>query len=122
MVIRTIRQVFPSCRVFRENARDEDAVEKEGRDFTNMVIFCTKQQSKLTFRNPVEGDMLKTHSRKAYLMPKHEVLDEDFIGIENASIIRRNDTQELVKHHEKSALGHWSVMRFVLPAKIWESW
>jgi hypothetical protein len=122
VIVRTIRQVFPSCRIFREYPRDEAEVEKQGRDFTNMVIFCIKLGQPITFRQPNARDLLNSPSREAFLMPKHEVRDSDFVAGEDDGILTRNDTQKLVKWHETSALGHWTVMRTVLPSIVWEAW
>lgn len=122
IVVQTIRQVFPTCRIFREHPRDDDNVEKENRDFTNMVIFCTKTGDKVTFRKPTKADLLESPSRDAFLLPKYEVFDADFYEGEDEGILTRNDTQKLIKYHQKSALGHWAVMRTVLPDVIWNSW
>jgi hypothetical protein len=51
------------------------------------------------------------------------VREADFVeGKEGAGILRRNETERLVKWHEMSALGHWAVMRTVLPEEVWEAW
>jgi hypothetical protein len=120
--VQTIRTVFPSCRIFREHPRDEAEVEKNGRDFTNMVIFCTKAQSAITFRKPTARDFLNSPSREAFLTLKHEVKDSDFMAGEGEGILTKNDTQKLVKWHEQSAIGHWTVMRTVVPSLVWENW
>ncbi|KAI7786110.1 spermine spermidine synthase [Diaporthe eres] len=122
IVVHTIKQVFPSCRIFRENPRDEDVIEKEQRDFTNMVIFCVKIDRPVTFRKATAADLLQSRTREHFLVPKHEVTDKDFMAVEEASVLRSNDTAALAKWHEKSALGHWEVMRIVLPDVIWEQW
>jgi hypothetical protein len=123
VVVQTIRTVFPTCRIFREHPRNEDELEKEGRDFTNMVIFCTKRADRpISFRKPTVRDFLNSPTRKAFLLPKHEVLDSDFLAGSDEGILRRNDTKKLARWHEKSALGHWTVMRAVLPSIVWENW
>jgi hypothetical protein len=123
IVVNTIREVFPSCRIFRESAApSKSKLEKDGMDFTNMVIFCKKTSGKLTFKRPVEADFLGSRSRRAFLMPEHEVLDKHIANGEKDGILTKNDTQKLAQWHQKSALGHWEVMRTVLPPKIWELW
>ncbi|KAK3381564.1 S-adenosyl-L-methionine-dependent methyltransferase [Podospora didyma] len=122
VIVQTIRQVFPSCRIFREHPRDEADFEKSQRDFTNMVIFCTKLEKGISFREPTRRDMLNSPSREMFLTPKHEVRDADFLAGEDDGILTRNDTQKLVKWHETSALGHWTIMRTVLPPAVWEAW
>lgn len=88
-----------------------------------MVIFCTKLADReISFRQPGIRDLLNSPSRDAFLMPKHEVKDEDFIVGREDGILTKNDTAKLVKWHSKSALGHWKVMRTVLPPSVWENW
>ncbi|PSR81043.1 S-adenosyl-L-methionine-dependent methyltransferase [Coniella lustricola] len=122
IVVQTIREVFPSCRIYRENARDEAVIEKENRDFTNMVIFCTKTDSPVQFRKITAADLLNSRTREMFLPPRHEVTDKDFRASGAVQTLRNNDTAALEKWHEKSALGHWAVMRTVLPAYVWENW
>lgn len=145
IVVHTIRQVFPSCRIYRENPRDDAEVAREGRDFTNMVIFCVKSSSGglLTFRDVRPADFLQSKTRPHFLPPRHEVRDEDYFAttgeeggkaggkekgereegeVEVVPILRRNDTKALESYHETSALGHWVVMRTVVPDFVWENW
>ncbi|KAJ2906459.1 Polyamine aminopropyltransferase [Zalerion maritima] len=127
LVVRTIKTVFPTCRIFRENPRESDEeLEAHGRgDFTNMVIFCTKSTERgLKFRAMVPEDTLKSKARQAYLMPQNEVTVEDIYGVEgdDGAIVRKNETGRLSVWHEQSAVGHWKVMRTVIPPIIWELW
>ena len=88
-----------------------------------MVIFCTNSAAPVTFRSPKVADFLKSGARKAFLLPKHEVREED-VGrrVEDGGVLSRNDTGRFRGWQEKSALGHWAVMRTVLPKEIWEEW
>ena len=125
VVVQTIRRVFPSCRIFREHPRDEAEVAKTGRDFTNMVIFCTKLADRpVTFRKPGWRDLLNSPSREAFLYPKHEVHESEFVagGVEDGAILTANDTSQLEAWHETSAAGHWKIMRTVLPSQVWLAW
>ncbi|KAI1498808.1 S-adenosyl-L-methionine-dependent methyltransferase [Biscogniauxia marginata] len=127
IVVNTVKEVFPSCRVFREGAPpSEEKLEEEGRDFDNVIIFCTKSSSggkeAITFRKPVEADYLQSLARKAYLLPQHEVPDSAFSTHDEVGILRANETEKLAKWHDQSALGHWAVMRTVLPKEIWQLW
>ncbi|KAK1759527.1 polyamine aminopropyltransferase [Echria macrotheca] len=129
VVVKTIRHVFPTCRIFREHPRDDDSVARHATDFANMVIFCTKlppsQNHQITFRDPTPRDLLNSPSRDAFLMPRHEVTDADFASSateKDEGLLTRNDTAKLEKWHGRSALGHWSVMRTVLPPVVWENW
>lgn len=121
-VVLTIRTVFPACRIFREHPREADSA---GPDFANVVIFCTKSGGSgadIVFRAPRKADLLNSETRKQFLVPQYEVLDADFRSTEEARIVRRNDTEQLAEWHAESALGHWAVMRRVVPAKVWEMW
>lgn len=131
MVIYTIRTIFPTCRIFRESPPPPTlnfATSDPEPDFTNMVIFCKKSSgTQLRFREPVEADFLRSSARKSYLYPRHEVPDSAYViggGPEEVEklILRKGKTKQLEKLHMKSAVGHWKLMRNVIPAKIWESW
>ncbi|KAK3316367.1 S-adenosyl-L-methionine-dependent methyltransferase [Apodospora peruviana] len=122
VIVNTIRHVFPSCRVFREHEYDEKTGQGK-QDFANMVIFCTKLgNKKLAFREPTAQDLLNSPAREAFLMPRYEVTDKDLVVGAGEGILTSNDTQKLVKWHETSALGHWAVMRVVLPDTVWVNW
>jgi hypothetical protein len=42
MIYRTIKQVFPTCRIFREMPPDVEAIKEKGMDFTNKVFVWTQ--------------------------------------------------------------------------------
>lgn len=59
------------------------------------------------------------------MVPKHEVTEEDLAvgsGGVDEGILTKNETEKLEKWHEESALGHWGIMRVVLPDHVWENW
>ena len=88
-----------------------------------MVIFCTNSEDQVTFRKPTEADFLGSGARKMFLLPKHEVTDNDFKAVEgNVDVLRKNDTERFKEWQQRSALGHWALMRTVLPKEIWEDW
>lgn len=123
LVIRTIKSVFPSCRIYRESAPPTaEELADEARDFTNMVIFCNNEDAKITFRKPLTADYLGSRSRELFLVPKFEIESTDFeIQDEDETLISRDDTNvRFAKWQEQSAVGHWNVMRTVLPDYIWE--
>lgn len=122
IIVNTINEVFPTCRIFRESPPDTTATEAGQMDFTNMVIFCKKIDTPLTFRHPVMEDFLRSQARQRFLEPKHELFEAELKGDDDVGIMMRNNTEAVTKWHEKSALGHWAVMRTVLPPKIWELW
>lgn len=124
LIIRTVLAIFPSCRIYRETATPT-AIElaAAGQDFTNMVFFCrAHSEAPITFREPVERDFLRSGARKAYLVPKHEILREEFDLKDVGDVLRANNTAMLEETQQKSAVGHWNVMRTVVPGKIWELW
>ncbi|KEF61704.1 uncharacterized protein A1O9_03273 [Exophiala aquamarina CBS 119918] len=118
IIYRTITSVFPSCRVFREEEAAEPNTQPD--DFTNMVFFCRKTDIPVTFRKPVEADFLGSRFRREYLLPKHEIPSSAFET--KVDILRRGKTKELEKWQAKSAIGHWRVMRSVLPDAVWINW
>ncbi|KAJ8106636.1 hypothetical protein ONZ43_g6998 [Nemania bipapillata] len=123
IVINTIMDTFPSCRIFRENEPpSKDKVEESGHDFDNVMIFCLMTGDKITFREPVEADYLKSLSRRQFLVPRHEVPLSTFSARDEVGILRANETEKLAKWHDQSALRHWDVMRIVMPGEIWNQW
>ena len=120
-VFRTILSVFPSCRIFRESEGKSDMYEG---DFTNTVVFCKKSAAPLKFRQPVKGDFLGTKSRETYLFPKWEVDSAVFeqTGEETQSLLEAGKLSQLQSWQVKGALGHWEIMRNVIPAVYWENW
>ena len=123
LIYRTITEVFPVCRVFREDeqvAGDTENLLIEHVDFTNMVFICRNENKPVTFRKAVEADFLGSASRKAYMVPKHEVPASSFQR--EGELVTQANVKVLEKMHVQSALGHWKLMRKVVPAAIWENW
>ncbi|KIW26844.1 uncharacterized protein PV07_06646 [Cladophialophora immunda] len=118
LIYRTITSVFPSCRVFREDEAPAPGVKPV--DFTNMVFFCRKKKAAITFRRPVAADFLGSGARQEFLIPRHEIASSEFDT--EGGVLRNGQTKELEKWQGQSALGHWTVMRTVLPDVIWENW
>lgn len=122
IIYRTIKHVFPTCRIFREMPPDVESIQIKGMDFTNMVIFCKKSPAEaLTFRRPTVADYLQSSARQEFLGLTHEVSEADMLG-DGADIMRSNETDKVAKWHEKSAMGHWGLMRSAIPAFVWERW
>lgn len=118
LIYRTITSVFSSCRVFREvEAPSTDSAEV---DFTNMVFFCTKTSKPIEFRKPVESDFLGSGARQEHLLPKYEIPSAKFRH--GGHVLTTRNTKELEKWQVKSAIGHWKLMRTVMPAAVWENW
>ncbi|KAL2812389.1 S-adenosyl-L-methionine-dependent methyltransferase [Aspergillus granulosus] len=120
LAVRTIKSIFPTCRLYREEAHSEVAP-----DFTNMVIFCTKSLSNpIAFRDPVPADFLGSRFRSRYLVPRHEVDAQRFAAIEQGgrAVLYDKEVNRLHKYQDRGALEHWSIMRTVLPDAVWEGW
>lgn len=121
LIYRTINSVFPSCRVFREV--EAPSSRSTTGDFTNMVFFCTKSPQAIEFRKPVESDFLGSGAREEHLLPKYEIPvwkfqhDGGVLSTSNSSSIK-----ELEKWQMRSAIGHWKLMRTVIPPVVWENW
>ena len=86
-----------------------------------------KEMPRLRFRRAEIGDLLDSPARRAFLMPKHEIQLDAFGTIEEleelGGLLYKKDANDRFRlWHESSALGHWSVMRTVLPDEAWENW
>lgn len=122
VITNTVRTVFPSCRIFREHPRDWEALRRTRSDFTNMVMFCTRSGAEVQFREATEADMLNSPSREQFLVPKHEARPQDFLVGAEEGLVTKKDAMKLEKWQQASAIGHWGVMRTVLPKEVWENW
>lgn len=93
-------------------------------NFINMIVFCKKSLTPpLSFRQPNEDDYLGSLSRKSYMYPQHEIEASVFDLPDSSgdqSILEAGQTSPLGAYHAQNALGHWHIMRKVLPAKVWE--
>ena len=90
-----------------------------------MVMFCRKSNETFTFKDPVEADYLGTQARRSHLLPKYEIDAANFekhFEQGNLEILKRGHTRKLEAFHKDSAVGHWSMMRDLIPAAIWENW
>jgi hypothetical protein len=54
-------------------------------------------------------------------MPQHEV-DIKELTSGGTDIMKRGQEHALAKWQSRSAVGHWAVMRTVMPARVWENW
>ena len=120
--MRTITSVFPSCRIFRES---EQSTTLYKGDFTNAVIFCKKTTAPLEFRKPTKADYLGSRYRETYLLPRFEIDSADFENTgkdDHGGILEAGKLSHLQPWQTISAVGHWQIMRGVLPSVVWESW
>ncbi|OJD32261.1 spermine spermidine synthase [Diplodia corticola] len=120
LVLNTIHAVFPSCRIFRDQAKDEAASADE-MDFINMIVFCRPSKTPLHFRQPVDADFLGSMVRRRTLYPTKE-LEVAFTPDDGADLLTPDTVGVLEEGHRESAVSHWRIMRTVLPDKIWELW
>ena len=90
-----------------------------------MVIMCKKTTTPpLRFREPTPADFLGSRAREMYMLLRHEVDPAVFVdnNDDNDEILRAGKTNVLTASHANSAVGHWRIMRNVLPAEVWENW
>ncbi|KAK2834869.1 hypothetical protein FQN49_006831 [Arthroderma sp. PD_2] len=122
LVVRAITSTFPSCRIFRDNKPLPGSSSR--RDLTNMTIFCKKTPGTIKFRIPTPQDYLGTYSRKESLIPRLEfspdAFSKDAEGKEDA--LGPSAPKELAYWQFQGAIGHWHVMRSVLPGSVWEKY
>ncbi|EMC93870.1 hypothetical protein BAUCODRAFT_124622 [Baudoinia panamericana UAMH 10762] len=115
-VLSTIYNTFDGhCKVFR------DAPKPDTEDFMNLIIFCRNSPGSISFREPTASDYLGSKSRKHYLLPKSEY-EIPFIHNDTDAVLTRDKIGQYRKDQEDSAIGHWYIMRKVLPDVVWEMW
>lgn len=117
LVVRTIRNVFPTCRVFCESLEDSN--------FTNMVVFCKKSTvTPLKFREPIQADYLRSKFRETHLVPRREIDLSRFDRVEEGGqkILVAKELEHVKRFQDQGAIAHWKIMRSVLPAPVWEHW
>ncbi|KAI5843416.1 S-adenosyl-L-methionine-dependent methyltransferase [Morchella snyderi] len=121
-IIMTVMSTFNNCRVFREDMPEKD-VETAAVDFTNMVIFCTRSEKPYTFRAPTRADFLGSYAREQFLFPKYEInLEHYFSNSSKGILLNDRSIGSLVAWQQTSALGHWKVIRTVVPPSVWENY
>lgn len=103
-------------------------------DFTNMVVFCLKPSDNappfdspaVRFRQPTMDDYLGSAARRSFLEPKHEVYSPHLDGTASTDgdlrVLFRNETARMNEWQQRSAQGHWAVMRSVISPDIWDQW
>jgi hypothetical protein len=126
LIVRTITSVFPTCRIYRELPAPSAAqLALKKLDFTNLVVFCTRADRSFGFRRAVQDDFLGTEARRQYLRPLHEVPLSTFDKEGEPRVLKDGDAKAmrmLEGWQRDSAVGHWGVMRGVVPDGVWENW
>ncbi|PWW74111.1 S-adenosyl-L-methionine-dependent methyltransferase [Tuber magnatum] len=121
-IVETVRTVFNGCRVFREDMPEED-IGKATVDYSNMVIFCTRSSDPYTFRAPADADILGSITRKHYLFPQFEMNLDQYFGVSGGfTLLSESNIDTLIGWQETSALGHWVIIRTVMPPVVWENY
>jgi hypothetical protein len=89
-----------------------------------MVIFCKHPSTNtpLTFRQPVLADFLESGARQQHLYPRPELEIKKAVFELQGPVLKRGQTKQLEMWHRRSAVGHWKIMRTVLPDVVWENW
>lgn len=92
--------------------------------FYAQVIFCTKPgRSGYRFRAPLEADFLGSYARQRHLFPKFEIKLEDLdVGGEGETVLVESNVGLLEAWQKVSAVGHWGIIRTVVPAAVWENY
>jgi hypothetical protein len=89
-------------------------------------MFCTKAKTPYRFRGPVEADFLGSYARKKYLFPRFEInLASYWAGVghgDSFMVLDESNIGELDTWQKISAVGHWGVIRTVVPDKVWENY
>lgn len=74
----------------------------------------------------MEADFLRSEARREHLWPRHEMSVEEFMkgvrGQRGEGVLRKGKTGVLERGQRASAVGHWAIMRRVLPRGVWENW
>jgi hypothetical protein len=88
-------------------------------------MFCTKAKTPYQFRAPVEADYLGSFARRRFLFPRYEINLEKYwadSGHGDYMVLDESNIGELDVWQKLSAVGHWGVIRTVVPDKVWENY
>lgn len=122
-VLNTLVQSFSQCRAFTDKHGTAD--DSDGRDLSNIVIFCTNTQTSiLTFRKPRQTDFLDSPLRRHILTDflQYEIPIQNLMPAEPTqrhALLLKRGSASLDKDQVESALGTWTAMRKIMPAKVW---
>ncbi|EIW61205.1 uncharacterized protein TRAVEDRAFT_56579 [Trametes versicolor FP-101664 SS1] len=124
-VINTLQVSFPRCRAFYDSLEQSHNMTSE---FLNWVFFCTLSPQPLEFRRPVDADFLGSYLRRHVFLqlPEREAdLSEviDSIPVDGREkYLLKDGANPLGEWQAKEAIGHWKIMRGVLPDTYWETY
>lgn len=142
-ILYTLELIFGPCRAFydgselQENAADvfHNWVSPQVNSFLPLVdkpllqvLFCSTSSSPLTFRDAVASDYLGSTQRQSILstlaqrevdlVPIRESISEKDLPLFNLT----DGKNALGRWQAEEAVGHWKIMRQVLPDVFWETY
>ncbi|KAI0750969.1 S-adenosyl-L-methionine-dependent methyltransferase [Daedaleopsis nitida] len=124
-VILTLRSVFPQCRALYDSLESPDNIDDE---FVNWVFFCTPSSEPFKFRKAITSEYLGSHLRRHVLSSIGErEVDISTVGADleddkKERYILKDMANPLSEWQNKEAIGHWKIMRSVLPKVFWETY
>ncbi|KAI6047505.1 S-adenosyl-L-methionine-dependent methyltransferase [Pisolithus marmoratus] len=104
-VATTLLKVFGQCRAFHDHHLQDE--------FINIVFFCSKSVSPLTFRPSVEGDYLHSYLRR------HEC--QHVVCRSGRNVLTQRHGQKRNEWQRVDAAEHWRIMRKIMPDVVWET-
>nr|OQO09240.1 hypothetical protein B0A51_18690 [Rachicladosporium sp. CCFEE 5018] len=124
LVLNTIDLAFDrQCSAFRDQAPPPSSqADGPAEDFTNLVVFCRNAPGPIEFRQPREADLLRSQSRRQYLLPNPDLAVEFPLrsSSQSAEVLEDGDVGKWRAQQQESAARHWRIMRTVLPSRVWE--
>ena len=123
-VLNTIDLAFDrNCALYRDSLPSPE----ESTTFANYILFCRNAAGgSLSFRQPQQGDLLDSLSRRQHLFPMPELAVEFPLrsareGKAEAEVLTKEEVSsgKWKREQEESAGRHWGIMRVVLPGWVW---
>ncbi|KAK2466436.1 hypothetical protein APHAL10511_002078 [Amanita phalloides] len=125
LVLYTLLKVFGQCRAFHDRTESNELTrERYETHSTNMIIFCTRSRSPLTFRTAQDSDYLGSSLRRRVLasLADREVDIGSILDGDGDRYILRDGDGRLTRQQEGQGHYHWKVMREVLEDVHWETY
>ncbi|KAI6135041.1 hypothetical protein EDD17DRAFT_513507 [Pisolithus thermaeus] len=127
-VATTLVKAFGQCRAFHDHlgAIPDQHLQDE---YINVVFFCSKSASPLTFRPSVEGDYLHSYLRRHVLsslerreIPISVLRKPSVLSAKAKDVFLLTDTDNKLNEWQRAAAAeHWRIMRKVMPDTVWET-
>ncbi|KAF8639772.1 hypothetical protein AX17_001032 [Amanita inopinata Kibby_2008] len=125
-ILHTLINVFGQCRAFHDQSDANDLpAERYESSFVNIVIFCTRSASALTFRKARKSDYLGSPLRRQVLTTLYDRevnITSVLEGTDSSRYILTDKHNPLGKLQEAQGHHHWTLMREVLPDVHWETY